>query len=307
MRIGDSLRAKTRLARLGWLVGALLLAASGVTLLGGCDLFGGGGSTGSIVMGPRIPAVTATGKDMSFDIPASMPSAGLLSLTFTNSGSQPHQLNIARLNDGVTQDQVSSAFKTDPVSALPKVTFVGGVNTVDPGKSQSVVIDLAPGTYVAACFLNDVHNAQMMHAQEGMYKFFTVPQSSGASLAEPADNGLVTLSDFHIALPAPGPFTTGAMTWKVWNHGSQPHEMALIKLAQGKTEQEALAYLGEQNPAGPPPFTDAGGIGALGLDKSGWVTLNLDAGAYVALCFVPDPKSGMPHFMLGMATPFTVQ
>src|SRR5579884_3526610 len=120
MRRGGRVRSIGRAGRLGWLVGAMLIVAAVATVLAGCDLFGSGGSTSGSTSG-QIPSVTATGKEMSFDIPASMPSSGLLSFTFTNSGTQPHQLNIARLNDGVTQDEVASAFKTNPVSALPKV------------------------------------------------------------------------------------------------------------------------------------------------------------------------------------------
>jgi hypothetical protein len=187
------------------------------------------------------------------------------------------------------------------------VTFVGGPNTVDPGQSQTVVVDMPPGTYLAACFVPDVTNPSKAHIEEGMSKYFTVPQSSGAAPAEPRDAGLVTLHDFGIALPAAGRFSAGQTTWKVWNHGGQPHEMALLKLAQGESDQDAIAYLEQEHPAGPPPFSDAGGIGGLGLDKSGWVTLNLTPGNYVALCYVPDPTSGQPHFMMGMHQAFAVQ
>lgn len=33
----------------------------------------------------------------------------------------------------------------------------------------------------------------------------------------------------------------------------------------------------------------------------GWVELNLEAGTtYVAVCFIPDPKTGQPHVEVGM-------
>src|SRR5262249_55267561 len=147
--------------------------------------------------------------------------------------------------------------------ALSMLTFVGGPNIVDPRQSQTVVVELPAGTYLAVCFAPDITNTTKNHAQEGMYMFFSVPQSSGATPAEPHDGGLVTLHDFGIALPSAGPFSAGQTTWKVWNHGGQPHEMALLKLAQGKSDQDALAYLEQAHPAGPPPFSDAGGIGGL--------------------------------------------
>ncbi len=112
----------------------------------------------------------------------------------------------------------------------------------------------------------------------------------------------MTLKDFSIVLPSslkPGP-----VLLNVTNQGPQPHEMDLLKLAPGKSEQDVLKFL--QKPAGPPPFTDAGGMGGLAPGTSGWVKLNLTSGNYVALCFVPDAKTGNPHFALGMITTFTV-
>jgi hypothetical protein len=37
------------------------------------------------------------------------------------------------------------------------------------------------------------------------------------------------------------------------------------------------------------------------------VKLNPTPGNYMALCFVPDPTTGKPHFALGMITSFSVQ
>jgi hypothetical protein len=37
-----------------------------------------------------------------------------------------------------------------------------------------------------------------------------------------------------------------------------------------------------------------------------WAVLDLEAGDYLAICFVPDPATGQPHFALGMVMPFTV-
>lgn len=32
----------------------------------------------------------------------------------------------------------------------------------------------------------------------------------------------------------------------------------------------------------------------------------MEQGNYVAICFIPDPATGRPHFLLGMAQQFTV-
>jgi len=56
-----------------------------------------------------------------------------------------------------------------------------------------------------------------------------------------------------------------------------------------------------------PPFEAAGGTAALGAGQTGWMDLNLPAGDYVTLCFVPDPATGKAHAEMGMMTPFSVK
>lgn len=242
-------------------------------------------------------AIRAT--DFSFDLPQTLP-AGLVEITMTNGGSDPHQANLARLNEGVTQDQVLAALKKGPEAALPLLTFVGGPNTVDPGQSQEVILNLSPGQYIAICFVSGTDNVP--HEAKGMYKFFDVKSSSTpAQVSDPTAQGEVLLKDLSIELP--NQLKAGPALLKVTNQGPQPHELTLLKLAPGKSAQDALAFL--EKPAGAPPFADAGGMGALASGMSGWIKLNLTTGNYVALCFVPDP-TGKPHFAMGMISSFSV-
>jgi hypothetical protein len=37
-----------------------------------------------------------------------------------------------------------------------------------------------------------------------------------------------------------------------------------------------------------------------------WAVLDFAPADYVAICFVPDPETGAPHFALGMIMPFSV-
>jgi hypothetical protein len=135
-----------------------------------------------------------------------------------------------------------------------------------------------------------------------MYKFFDVNSSSTpAQVSDPTAQGEVLLKDLSIELP--NQLKAGPALLKVTNQGPQPHELTLLKLAPGKSAQDALAFL--EKPAGAPPFADAGGMGALASGMSGWIKLNLTTGNYVALCFVPDP-TGKPHFAMGMISSFSV-
>jgi hypothetical protein len=44
----------------------------------------------------------------------------------------------------------------------------------------------------------------------------------------------------------------------------------------------------------------------MSVGVTNWLLLDLEAGDYFAICYVPDPTTGAPHFALGMMMPFTV-
>jgi uncharacterized cupredoxin-like copper-binding protein len=48
-------------------------------------------------------------------------------------------------------------------------------------------------------------------------------------------------------------------------------------------------------------------MNALDVGASGWLTVGLAPGTYVAICIVPDPASGRRHTELGMIQEFTVE
>jgi outer membrane protein assembly factor BamE (lipoprotein component of BamABCDE complex) len=280
--------------RRGWMSAFMLLIVA--SLLAAC-----GGSTSTSQPAATVPQVTITAKDFSFAMPDTL-QTGLVDITLRNEGTQPHNAQLERLNDGVTQAQVLVAFKKGPGALLRLLSSYGGAHIVDPGQSQEVILNIAQGQYIMLCFASGPDN--IPHFIKGMYKFFTVTGPSNANqVSQPQVNGQVMLRDFSIVLPASIP--AGPTMLQVTNQGSQPHEMSLLKLSAGKDVPDVLAFLGK--PAGPPPFTDAGGMAALAPGFSAWVKLNLVPGKYVALCFVPDPTTGKPHFALGMITWFTVQ
>jgi len=275
-------------------------------IAGGLALFALGaglaacGNQSSGTSAATIPSYTIVAKDFSFDIPKGI-HAGLNDIKLQNQGKEPHQAQLARLNDGVTMDQFMGAIqKGGPDAALPLVTLAGGANTIDAGKQQEVVLDLKAGQYVMLCFVSGADG--MPHAAKGMMVPFTVDATSaGDKPAAPAADTEVTLQDFSFAMPST--IKAGDHTFKVTNKGPQPHEMTLLKLAPGKTMQDAMAFNGQ----GQPPFADVGGMGALAPNSSGWVKLHLDPGTYMAVCFVPDPASGKAHAEMGMMNQFTVE
>jgi hypothetical protein len=92
----------------------------------------------------------------------------------------------------------------------------------------------------------------------------------------------------------------GTVTFKNMSTES-PHFLQLIHVKQGVTRNQVFNAL-TSNSNAPPSFLLKGeaATDSLGKGFSQTLTYNLPKGEYVELCFFPDPKTGMPHALMGM-------
>lgn len=260
-----------------------------------------GPAAASTLAPANIPQIAIKASDYAFEAPAKV-DAGLVSINLTNNGKEPHHVQLARLNDNVTMEQFQAALQQSPEAAFPLVTFAGGVGVIDPGDKQQVTVELTPGQYVLLCFVSG-HDG-MPHLAKGMMATMEVVKGSEpANKPEIKADATIKLVDFSFAMPAE--VKAGQQVWKVVNEGKQVHEIAIIKLAEGKTMEDVANFM--QSMAGEPPFADAGGLQAIDPGDTGWINLNLQPGNYVAMCHVPDPATGHAHMEMGMVMPFTVK
>jgi hypothetical protein len=81
--------------------------------------------------------------------------------------------------------------------------------------------------------------------------------------------------------------------------------VVLVKLEPGKTAAEAVAWMEKMD--GPPPMTLSGGVTGIDPGVEAQVALDLTAGEYALVCFLPDRGDGKPHVMHGMITQITVR
>ncbi len=249
---------------------------------------------------PAIVAVTLKGHDFSYDAPDQI-AAGLVTFKFDNAGQEPHHAQVVRLNDGVSMAQLQDALKKGETEAFPLIAFAGGPGAVFPSQSSNVTLDLPAGQYALICFFTSADGTP--HYARGMLKPLTVTASNAPKAVEPKAALSISMKDFHFEMPAE--VKAGAQVWKVVNDGPQPHELQVLKLAAGKTVDDMAAFFEKGD--GPPPFETFGGMQGLNQGMSGWLNLDLPAGNYVAICYIPDPKTGQPHFALGMLMPFAVR
>lgn len=265
------------------------------------------------------PTVSYDASEYKFDGPGSF-AGGLTQVTLNNKGTMTHHGMFLLLNENKTIADLGAAAAKNGIGGLLSVaTSVGGPASIDPGLSSTVVLDFKAGNYVLVCVIPDADGVP--HMAKGMALPITVTDAPATQPPAPTADVSVELADFKF-VNLPASLKAGKQTWEVTNKGAQLHELAIVKLAEGFTYEQLLGALSASPatpmagmestptaspaPAGPPPFTDVAGFAPVSPGNGGWALLDLEAGNYAALCFVPDVKTGQPHFMLGMAMALTV-
>jgi hypothetical protein len=253
--------------------------------------------------GAELPEVQITGLDYSYDAPESIV-GGYTRITFENaSDAEDHQAQLFRLNEGATFDDFTAALPEGEAAVFALGTAAGGPGA-GPGLANENVLNLDAGSYVLLCLIPSPSDG-VSHAAKGMIQPLEVTEAAAEAPEVPAADVAVGLSDF--AFDAPATIPAGETTFGVTNNGPQPHEMALLRLAEGLTVEALLdlfAATPDPNappPEGPPPFTFLGQVAVMGNGVSGQTTIDLVPGTYTLLCFVTDPDSGAPHAALGMS------
>jgi len=265
-----------------------------------------------------LPELAITITDTGFEAPAEI-AAGRILLTVTNNAPAKQEsadANLVRLPEGTTIDDVAGFF--GPQLATPametnqaapnwiyQATFAGGP-IVLPGQTAQAVVDLSPGDWV---LLNDSPGAP----QSPQLLTVTGSAASPAAAQEPQPDVNVQLQEYAFvgldqSIPA------GPHLWKFTNTGTQPHIMILFRGPAGISMNQVMTLLQSENATPPPDFPyqesdfdfNQPGLGALSPGQTSWLALNLAPGTYIALCFVPDQETGVPHALMGMVQVFTV-
>jgi hypothetical protein len=235
----------------------------------------------------QMPELVVTKNGNDLVVPDTVPAGPVL---FVNETGGSADLN--RLNDGVTPEQLQQQVAEDVEAAIEMITMYGG--PMVPG--GQVVYDVKPGNYVVAA-TDDEGNVTGL-------AFLEAGEPSGAT--PPTADINVDLVDFAFAMPTE--IESGPKMWQISNKGTQWHEMAVIKLADGATVDDVLAMImSEGEPSGPPPFEMVGGWTPIGAGETAWTTMDLPPGEYTVLCFLPDLNGDFsPHLTHGMVASLTV-
>lgn len=251
--------------------------------------------------GHDYPQTTFVAADYRYEGPKVL-RPGLHSIVLENVGAEPHHVQFARLEDGVSPDAFFGSLAEEGEAALRFVTLTGGVGMIPPGATAETLVEFpSEGTYVLLCFLPNAEGVP--HLALGMADVIEVSGEATTAEAPAAD---VEVRMFDFAYSMPDTVRAGLTTWKVVNDGPQPHEMIVLKLNDGVDFAELLAHLQENGEHGM-PAVPIGGVQGLTEGHAGYWTYDLVPGEYAVLCVIPDPETGQPHLALGMIAPFTVE
>ena len=253
--------------------------------------------------GAGVQELEIKGTDFAFQAPPSIP-AGATRITLSNAGKEEHQAQIAGINAGSTFQDLTAALQgPDESAALALVTLAGGPTGVQPGESRATTSILKAGQYVFLCFIRGADG--IPHLAKGMIAPIEVTEPASAGTV-PAGDASLTLQDF--AFVGLETLSAGPHQVSVTNKGPQPHEATIVKLADGvKASDLAAMFTSAEAPSGPPPFTTAGGVAGIAPGETISMDVDLPAGNYAYLCFIPDPASGAPHAALGMIGALTIK
>ena len=250
---------------------------------------------------PELQTMAIEAADYKFSGTPATAESGEVEITLSNTGKEPHQAQLFKMNEGVTVGQLVEKGKAPEAERdfSDLGTWAGGPNAVDPGETQVAVAQLQEGNYAFFCQVPDAKG--QAHLALGMLAPLEVTQADAEAEAPSADSSS-SAKEFAFELPEEW---TGSIAFE--NRGEQPHELQVIGVAEGKTPEDVEAWFkAAPGTAGPPAWTTGGGLAAIQPGDTGSFEADLGPGTYFAMCFISDPTKKAPHFALGMMQRFEV-
>ena len=235
------------------------------------------------------PVLTIVATDYAFAVPggaaATMP-AGPVTLRLVNHGKELHMLGVVWLGEKTVADFIDTLTH----NGFEGVEL-GGVNGVAPGDTGTSTVILRPGNAAVVCYI--VSADGKMHALKGMFAPFRVVPNAASSVAEPHTSFDIALHDYSIAVP--NGLRAGRHTFRVDNDGAVTHDLMLFRLSPGADTADALVWL-DKPAVGSPRIQPLGGIVGEDHGLHSYFYADLTPGDYMVICWMPDVKTGVPHF-----------
>jgi plastocyanin len=270
---------------------ALAAAALSLSACGGDDDSGGGEPA------PLAFTATESGKSSELSAPESV-EAGVVEIELQNDGERDHNVQLLRFDEGHDAQEALKAGNAwgDGGKPLPEwVHLAGGTGTVAGGESAKTTVELEPGTYAAL-------DLEAEGPDGPVFAEFEVTGEGGGET--PSADATIEATEYEFAFEG---LQAGANTVAFENAGEQPHHVAAVAMAEGATIDDVKKFF--ETEKGRPPIDDSKSFDTAVIDGGGTqvVELDIEAGKYAVLCFVPDREGGPPHAARGMISEVEVK
>jgi hypothetical protein len=257
------------------------------------------------------PVVEVTMVDYAFAAPDTIPS-GWVTLRTTNRGDESHHFHLRRLPEGKTfedyrderlapRDSILRALAAGSMdttearavyrravsdwTSSDSVERRGGAGLLTPGRTGETTLKLKPGNYVMDCGIQTAEG--LRHWQLGMYRGITVADTSSEAVP-PEPDATIHIRGFE--LTTEGRITSGRQTLRFVvdqvpeSVEDSSYHVWLARL-DADTEAADLPSWETRNPA---PAEYLGGFWFVPVDRSAYVTVDLDPGRYAWEWGYPD-------------------
>jgi hypothetical protein len=286
-----------------WLVVLVLLA--GCTPIVRPDV----SSTLSSTAGGQVadlPEELFVAREYTYEGPESLP-AGWTKLTLDNQGELPHDLILFKLDEGKTLTDVMNLLESEEGEGPPPAwVHLYGQVSAQSGMRDMFIVNLTPGNYGLISFGEAEEGPP--DAAQGMVKALTVTAAPPIEVALPEADVTIDLIDYSFVVSN---IAAGRQLIQVNNQGAEEHEVVIFRLHEGKTIQDIMTFLEEEEENGIPtaeePADYIGGM-MLASGMTAYFDEEFTPGHYVLICFLPSSEhEGKPHFSLGMVQEVIVQ
>ena len=198
---------------------------------------------------------------------------GVVTMEFSNTGRELHELALARLAPGVAPEDIRAELSDgDGEAPDPKLlTDVGGVPLLSPGRTVTVTRELLDGTYLLLCFVPAPDGKPHIH--HGMLRSFDIAGNSGDELPRP--DAVIVAREKRFELPK---LKGGRQTIELRNSANGEREFFLMELRKPGTTFKDPERWDENGARGPAPAIFPGGMQSIPPGTSVFEELEFEPG-----------------------------
>lgn len=260
-----------------------------------------------------LPEIEIVQQEDGYDAPQELAAGRYLIALVSQPGFSAY-LDLVQAPEGLSgeeaEEQLLSAARFDV--PVPGWTYGGGTYAFG-GDTAWVVLDLQPGEWAWGL------TSQADDSDEESVYLMPVTVTAGTPEASPVAAGTepiveVEMTEFVFRGLEGATLPAGPQVWRFTNVGEHAHHMVLFRTPTLITQEDVMTMVDAfMSPTPTPPpswWMESVWVGYAAIMSPGQSMMteyDLSPGSYVALCFITDPETGMPHLVEGMARSFTVE